>query len=82
MLTEVEASHALFSHLITNVKFLAEAFNSIIFSHIRRLCNSVAHNLVKDARHVNSLFVWIENVPPHLSFITSTNVTRFFFFFF
>ena len=56
MLLELEASLASFGHLITDVKFLAKAFNSFFFfSHIHRLCHSVTHNLVKNARHVSGL---------------------------
>ena len=33
-------------HLISNAKLLAETFRSISFSHVRRLGNSAAHNIL------------------------------------
>ena len=38
----------------------------IIFSHVHRSDNKIAHNLARHAKNVRSLLVWVEDVPPHL----------------
>ena len=48
-----DASFATFGHLISSTKFSMDAFNSISFSHTRRLYNFVTHNLAKYTRYVN-----------------------------
>ena len=44
-----------------------DAFNSFSFSHTRILYNSIAYNLAKYARYVNSSSMWIEDVLLHLA---------------
>ena len=56
------ASFGLFSQ---DVKCFAILFHCIRFSHVRREGNSVAHNLVRHARHVTGFQVWMEDVPSH-----------------
>jgi len=48
-----DASFATFGHLISSTKFSMDAFNSISFSHTRRLYNSITHNLARYTRYVN-----------------------------
>uniref|UniRef100_UPI0039818262 hypothetical protein n=1 Tax=Salmonella sp. s36468 TaxID=3159641 RepID=UPI0039818262 len=48
----------------------------ISFSHIRRLDNSVAHNLAKHARHVAGLKVWMEDVPPEVKDVYFSEVIQ------
>ena len=55
-----------FGHILAAAKATTETNCCISFSHIRRLGNSVAHNLAKHARHVRGFSVWMEDVPPHL----------------
>ena len=38
----------------------------IIFSHVHRSDNKIAHNLARYVKNVRSLSVWVEDVPPHL----------------
>ncbi|KAL0007214.1 hypothetical protein SO802_008716 [Lithocarpus litseifolius] len=51
--------------LIQDVKAIAESFQCIRFSHVRREGNKVAHNLARHARHVTGFSVWMEDVPSH-----------------
>ena len=67
-----EDSLAPFGHILAAAKTSTDA-NCISFSHIRRLGNSIAHNLAKHARHVVGLKVWMEDVPPHLYFVLLTD---------
>ena len=61
-----EATLSPFGHIQDSAKQKTETSCCISFSHIRRLGNSVAHNLAKHARHVRGFSVWMEDVPPHL----------------
>ncbi|XP_075654837.1 uncharacterized protein LOC142625007 [Castanea sativa] len=51
--------------LIQDVKVIAESFQCISFSHVRREGNKVAHNLVRHAYHVTGFSVWMKDVPSH-----------------
>ena len=62
-----------FGHILVAVKATTKTSYCISFSHIRRLGNSVAHNLTKHARHVRGFSVWMEDVPPHLQAVLSTD---------
>ena len=55
-----EDSLAPFGHILAATKTTID-FNCILFSHICKLGNSVAHNLAKHARHVAGLKVWMED---------------------
>ena len=67
-----EDSLAPFGHILAAAKTSTDA-SCISFSHIRRLGNSIAHNLAKHARHVAGLKVWMEDVPPHLYSVLLTD---------
>ena len=60
-----EDSLAPFGHILEVAKITTDV-NRVLFTHVRRLGNAVAHNLAKNAQHVAGLQVWIEDVPPHL----------------
>ncbi|KAK9995520.1 hypothetical protein SO802_020206 [Lithocarpus litseifolius] len=67
-----DRSLAPFGHILESAKALTEA-NCISFSHIRRIGNSIAHNLAKHARYVSSYTVWMEDVPSHLYYVLEAN---------
>ena len=67
-----EDSLAPFGHILAAAKTTTDV-NCISFSHIRRLDNSIAHNLAKHARHVAGLKVWMKDVPPHLYSVLLTD---------
>ena len=67
-----EDSLAPFGHILAAAKTTTNV-NCISFSHIRRLDNSIAHNLAKHARHVAGLKVWMKDVPPHLYSVLLTD---------
>ena len=62
-----EDSHSLasFGIPIQDVKCFANLFHCIRFSHVRKEGNSVAHNLIRHARHVTVFQVWMKDVPSH-----------------
>ena len=67
-----EDSLAPFGHILVAAKTSTDV-SCISFFYIRRLGNSVAHNLTKHARHVAGLKVWMEDVPPHLYSVLLTD---------
>ena len=58
-----------YEHLVDDAKRLANQFESMEFSHVKREDNSVVYNIARHARHVSELLVWTKDVPPHLSAI-------------
>lgn len=58
-----------FGHILSSAKSTLNAYNCISFSHVRRLGNKVAHNLVKYAKHVGVLSVWMEDILSHVNSI-------------
>ena len=65
-LQSTEASLSPFGHLLESAKSTLVTSKCIAFSHVRRTSNRVAHNLVRHARHIRNLSVWVEDVPPNL----------------
>ena len=64
-----ESFFASYGHLIEDAKVISKSFVDLTISHVKRQGNSVAHNLVRHARHVSDLKVWMESVPPHLNVV-------------
>ena len=56
-------SFASYGHLLASAKSLKASFDMIYFS--RRQGNIVAHNLIKHARYISSLMMWMEYFSPH-----------------
>ena len=56
-----------YGHLVDDTKRLANQFDFVVFSHVKREGNSAAQNIARHAKHVSELSVWMEDVPPHLS---------------
>ena len=62
-----------FGHILAFAKSTIDANDNISYSHVRRLGNSVAHNLAKHARHVRGFSMWMKDVSPHLFSILFAN---------
>ena len=58
-----------YGHLVDNARRLANQFESVELSPVKREGNSAAQNIARQARHVSELLVWMEDVPPHLSIV-------------
>ena len=56
---------ASFGLLIKDIKAIAESFQCISSSHVRRECNMVAHNLSRHVRHITNFLIWIKYVLSH-----------------
>ena len=64
-----EESVSPFGHIFALAKSTLASISRISFFHVCKLSNNVAHNLTRHARYIRGISVWMENVPPHLSFI-------------
>ena len=58
-----------YGHLVDDARRLANQFESVELSPVKREGNSAAQNIARQARHVSELLVWMEDVPPHLSIV-------------
>ena len=52
--------------LTENAKMVANSFVRLLYSHIKRNNNGVAHSLVKNALCIPDFQVWMEDVPLHI----------------
>ena len=62
-------------HIIKYCKSLMGCFQTCPFSHVRRQSNGVAHALARRARKSSPLSVWMESVPPDISYLVYVDVT-------
>ena len=62
-------------HIIKDCMSLMGCFQTCSFSHVRRQSNGVAHALARRARLSSPLSVWMESVPPDISYLVHVDVT-------
>lgn len=63
-------------HIVKDCKSLMSLFQTCTFSHVRRQSNGVAHALAQRARNSSPLFVWMESIPPDISYLVYVDVTQ------
>ena len=56
-------------HIVKDCKSLMGCFQTCSYSHVRWQSNGVAHALARRARKSSPLFVWMESVPPDISYL-------------
>jgi len=61
-------------HIIKDCKSISGFLQTCSFSHTRRQGNYVAHALAKRARMSSPLLVWMEYVPPDISYLVFIDV--------
>jgi len=61
-------------NIVKDCKSLMGCFQTCSFSHVRRQSNGVAHALARGARKSSLLSVWIESVPPDISYLLYVDV--------
>ena len=66
-LKQQEVCFASYGDIIQDIHQLACSLDRVVFSHVRRMGNRVAHVLASNAIGLSSDFlVWLEDVPPFL----------------
>lgn len=63
-LKEGSHHHALYGHILEEVRALSINLSQAQFQHIKRQGNIVAHALARHAQHCADLEVWMRSVPP------------------
>ena len=63
-LTRGEKSLSPFGLLVEDVQFFSTSFCTLLYSHIKREGNKIAHGSARHAIHVLDYVVWMESVPP------------------
>ena len=64
------------SLLIEDVKVFANNFVRLLYSHIKRNGNRVAHSLAKNALCIPDFQVWMEDVPSHIVSILQLDIVE------
>ena len=59
-----------------DVKVYANHFRRVLYSHVKRNDNSVAHNLAKHAISIPDFQVWMEDVRSHIVSFLHSDVTH------
>ena len=62
--------------LVEDVKIYSSHFLRVLYSHVKRNGNSVAHNLARRAISIPDFQVWMENVPSHIVSVLHSDVTH------
>ena len=68
-LKDGSTSNPEFGHIIQDSLILANDLRLCIFSHVKRLGNTVAHYLARKAKSGNELQVWIEFIPNDIALL-------------
>jgi len=66
-LKDGSTSNPKFGHIIQDSPILANEFHLCVFSHVKRLGNTIAHYLARKAKSGNELQVWIESIPDDIA---------------
>ena len=62
--------------LVEDVKEYGKKFKRVLYSHVKRNGNSIAHNLAKYALRISDFQVWMEYVPSHIVQFLQFDVTH------
>ena len=62
--------------LIEDVKMFANNFVILLYSHIKKNSNRVAHSLAKSALCMADFQIWMEDVPLHIVSILQLDVVE------
>ena len=63
--------------LLDDIRFYASFFNQLLYSHVKRKGNKVAHKLAKHAFCISDFLVWMEDVPPPICSVVQDDMDGF-----
>ena len=63
--------------LLDDIRFYASFFNQLLYSHVKREGNKVAHKLAKHALCISDFLVWMEDVPPPIRSVVQDDMDGF-----
>ena len=67
-----------FASLFHHIRFSHVCREGLLYSHIKRNNNAVAHSLAKNALCIPDFQVWMEDVPSHIGSILQLDVVEFY----
>ena len=73
-LSRESSDRSSFDHIIKDCKSIMGLLKTCSFSHVKRKGNGVAHALARRAKKYFPLLVWMESVPPDISFLVHIDV--------
>ena len=62
--------------LVEDVKIYSSRFQRVLYSHVKRNSNSVAHYLARHVISIPDFQVWMEDVPSHIVSVLHSDVTH------
>ena len=62
--------------LVEDVKTYSSHFLRVLYSHVKRNGNSVAHNLTRHVISIPDCQVWMANVSSHIVLVLHSDVTH------
>nr|XP_023926910.1 uncharacterized protein LOC112038333 [Quercus suber] len=77
-LTDSESSLSHIKPLINDVKYYSYSLEKLLYSHVTRDCNSVAHSLAKHALNIQDFLVWMEETPPQVFHVLQADLAGLF----
>ena len=60
--------------LVEDAKNLFQRFDELLYSHIKRECNTLAHSTASYAIGIPNFLVWMEDVPPQSHDVLQANL--------
>ena len=63
--------------LMDDIRFNATFFNQLLYSHVKREGNKVAHKLARHAFCISDFLVWMEDVPPPIRSVVQDDIVGF-----
>ena len=64
--------------LINDAKYYSYSFEKLLYSHVTRDCNSVAHSLAKHVLNIQDFLVWMVETPPQVFHVLHANLAGLF----
>ena len=64
--------------LINDAKYYSNTFEKLLYSHVTRDYNSLAHSLAKYAINIQNFLVWMEKALPQVFHILQANLAGLF----
>ena len=63
--------------LFKDVKFYSRLFTQLRYSHTKRKCNKIAHNLTRYAINNPDCVLWMKNIPPQIYIVLQADMAIF-----
>ena len=63
--------------LMEDIRFNASFFNQLLYYHVKREGNKVAHKLARHALCISDFSVWMEDVPPPIHSVVLDDIVGF-----